>query len=506
MEKEKIVLIVLVLLLIGFVFFWQISGFFAGLEFLKNNETTVLAENQHLVVPDTFQKEGYFLSNEAGQFVWLQVPKAVVVSGGGGKGITGGFGITSIDQPDTMLVSLNLTDFNNAGDLRWADKNLSFLDLNDTPNTYVGQDGNLVRVKIGGGLEFVDINLATSDVNNASYLGGYLANQYGRIGVTPLASWVWDADFNSVYGRKKIDSLSSWLWDSDFNSAYLRTFIDTNWQTSFGLLDQNLSLSYYKQADANAVFLKTTGGKLTGLLNGTDGNFSSDVNANRFCLPDGNCNSVSSSRIPTWKTSIAYESGDIVIRNYAQYLVIASHTSGVFTTDLLNGNIVGLSNIPGDMKLPTTRIVQAGWIKADGGCYSSTTYPDLNAFEQPIYGSCNSGSGFLVPDFNGRMPIGVGTGTGITARDLNQSGGSETHTQTAEEAAQHLHTTQSYVRSVGGDSSTTLRYTTGTATQIVLTAQGTSTLGSGTNNYPTSGATAMNIMNPFTVVNFIIKT
>ncbi|MBL9142692.1 MAG: tail fiber protein [Verrucomicrobiaceae bacterium] len=51
----------------------------------------------------------------------------------------------------------------------------------------------------------------------------------------------------------------------------------------------------------------------------------------------------------------------------------------------------------------------------------------------------NGTTNFAVPDLRGRMAIGAGSGPGLTARPLGQSGGSETYTLTATDMPAHTH-------------------------------------------------------------------
>ena len=69
----------------------------------------------------------------------------------------------------------------------------------------------------------------------------------------------------------------------------------------------------------------------------------------------------------------------------------------------------------------------AGWILCNGTAVVSGTHPKL-------YAICTT-----TPDLRGRTVIGVGTGTGLTARTLNATGGFETHALTTAELANHSH-------------------------------------------------------------------
>jgi microcystin-dependent protein len=69
--------------------------------------------------------------------------------------------------------------------------------------------------------------------------------------------------------------------------------------------------------------------------------------------------------------------------------------------------------------------VPSGWLECDGSAVSRTTYADLFAEIGEDWGAGNGTTTFNVPDLRGRTLIGVGTGTGLTARALATLYGSE---------------------------------------------------------------------------------
>ena len=69
----------------------------------------------------------------------------------------------------------------------------------------------------------------------------------------------------------------------------------------------------------------------------------------------------------------------------------------------------------------------AGFLKCDGQAVSRSTYADLFALIGSAYGDGDHSTTFNVPDFRGRSPIGIGTGSGLTARALALPCGEETH-------------------------------------------------------------------------------
>ena len=97
---------------------------------------------------------------------------------------------------------------------------------------------------------------------------------------------------------------------------------------------------------------------------------------------------------------------------------------------------------------------------------------------------------FAAPDMRGRMPIGVGTGVGLSARALAATGGAETHQLTEAELAAHDHTY---------DKSPAIRADIGGG--AIVTATLTSTASGST-----GGDTAHENMSPFIALNYIIRT
>ena len=81
----------------------------------------------------------------------------------------------------------------------------------------------------------------------------------------------------------------------------------------------------------------------------------------------------------------------------------------------------------------------SGWLDCDGSAVSRTTYADLFAAIGTTWGAGNGSTTFNVPDLRGRALIGVGTGSGLTARSLSGSGGTETHNLSTAELATHNH-------------------------------------------------------------------
>lgn len=82
-------------------------------------------------------------------------------------------------------------------------------------------------------------------------------------------------------------------------------------------------------------------------------------------------------------------------------------------------------------------------LKCDGALYERESYPELYSAIDSVYRV--DADHFRVPDLQGRAIIGTGTGTGLSSRSINQSGGEEAHTLTESEIPSHAHTTHGHL-------------------------------------------------------------
>jgi microcystin-dependent protein len=130
----------------------------------------------------------------------------------------------------------------------------------------------------------------------------------------------------------------------------------------------------------------------------------------------------------------------------------------------------------------------AGYLLCTGQSVSTTTFASLFSAIGYTYGG--SGGFFNVPNLQNRVPVGKGTGTFAT---LNSTGGSETHTLTVAEMPSHNHSTSIVAK----------------AFTSALDGLSGGTVNNNTQSYPSSltgGGQAHNNLQPYIVLNYIIKT
>jgi len=80
-----------------------------------------------------------------------------------------------------------------------------------------------------------------------------------------------------------------------------------------------------------------------------------------------------------------------------------------------------------------------GWLACNGQSVSVAQYQALYAVIGNIYGGTPNQT-FNLPDLQGRAPVGMGTGPGLTPRNLNDKFGSEKVALTLNQMPVHTHT------------------------------------------------------------------
>jgi microcystin-dependent protein len=139
----------------------------------------------------------------------------------------------------------------------------------------------------------------------------------------------------------------------------------------------------------------------------------------------------------------------------------------------------------------------AGWLLCDGTAVSRTTYATLFAILGTTYGNGDGINTFNLPNMKGR--VAVGRDAGQTEFDsLGETGGSKTHTLTVNEMPSHDH---------GGSTGAAGYSASAHDVAVSLTTTGTADdVGSHTHSIaPQGGGQPHNILQPYIVVNYIIK-
>lgn len=197
-------------------------------------------------------------------------------------------------------------------------------------------------------------------------------------------------------------------------------------------------------------------------------------------------------------------SATLAVNGLAGTLIVKNNGTPIGPGDLILGQIVEVvyngtsgfqlmtpvvETIPsGTLQAFAGSVIPSGWLLCTGatGAISRTTYSALFAAIGTAYGAGNGSTTFNIPNFETRVPVGRGNSP---FNSLGNTGGEETHVLTIAELAAHTHTFTSGVPGAGP--------TTGTTGQGAGTTTPTSSVGSDT---------AHNNLQPYIVVNYIIKT
>jgi microcystin-dependent protein len=155
-----------------------------------------------------------------------------------------------------------------------------------------------------------------------------------------------------------------------------------------------------------------------------------------------------------------------------------------------------------------------GWAFCDGQLLAIAQNQALFSILGTTYGG-NGQTTFALPDLRGRVPIGPRQGSGLTNRDLGETGGSESVTLTTNQMPLHTHglTLAMNVKNAAGNSRTpvggvlaneaagvTATYSTATPDSGATMSSGALTGAVGT----AGGSQPAGIMQPYLGMNYII--
>jgi len=164
----------------------------------------------------------------------------------------------------------------------------------------------------------------------------------------------------------------------------------------------------------------------------------------------------------------------------------------------------GITTITGEIRMWATGTAPTGWQLCDGTQLNRTSESALFAVIGTTFGVGNGSTTFHVPNFQGRLPIGVGTSsaTGATAWALAEAGGEETHTLTTAEMPAHSH---AELFNTGSGSNNSGDYPFGRDDSGQNVRGDSTNDNSAVSNQNTGGGNAHNNMSPVMGINFIIK-
>jgi len=161
-----------------------------------------------------------------------------------------------------------------------------------------------------------------------------------------------------------------------------------------------------------------------------------------------------------------------------------------------------MDNYLAEIRLFTGNFAPTGWALCQGQLLAIQQNTALFSLIGTFYGG-NGISNFALPDFRSRIPVGMGTGPGLSTYVLGEMGGTENVNLLTNNMPQHTHPVTGTVTmnctAAGGDSDTAANAYPGTAagTNMYATSNNNSVMGNMQYNL-TVGATGGNL--PFSIV------
>ena len=142
------------------------------------------------------------------------------------------------------------------------------------------------------------------------------------------------------------------------------------------------------------------------------------------------------------------------------------------------------------------------FLLADGASYLRSDYPDLFTVIGTVYGA-SDGAHFNVPDLQGRIPVGEGTGSGLSTYALGQTGGEETHVLSTGELASHSHNDAGHAHTEGTAIPAVGAALVGVPIPAAIPGVGVTGVGNA-NISATGSSTAHNNIQPYLALNYFI--
>ena len=186
---------------------------------------------------------------------------------------------------------------------------------------------------------------------------------------------------------------------------------------------------------------------------------------------------------------------------------VLAATANVFTSNKVKADtssVNGSDEYLGEIMMGGWNFAPRGTIECAGQLLAISSNTALFSLLGTMYGG-DGRTTFGMPDLRGRVPMGSGSGPGLTPRSQGQKGGTETNTLTVAQMPAHSHNIP--VSSDGGTSNNPLNNYMASNSEGIKhysSSQGSGENGGATAN--SGGGQAQNNLQPYQVITFCIVT
>lgn len=156
----------------------------------------------------------------------------------------------------------------------------------------------------------------------------------------------------------------------------------------------------------------------------------------------------------------------------------------------------------GEIKMFAGNFAPRNWAFCDGQLLAVSQNDALFSLFGTIYGG-DGRTTFGLPDMRGRIPIHIGSGPGLSARNIGSKGGREMVTMSANQVATHNHAFQASTDFAGDTSPSGNTLAASTGASLYGDASGTAVTMNSAVIENTGGRSHDNVM-PFMCIHFIV--
>lgn len=160
----------------------------------------------------------------------------------------------------------------------------------------------------------------------------------------------------------------------------------------------------------------------------------------------------------------------------------------------------------GEIRVFAGNYAPQGWLMCNGQTVSIGTYSMLFSLIGTTYGG-DGISTFALPNLCGRVPVGIGQGTGLQNYPLGSTGGSTTITYAEKNLPPHTHTVTLTTGNDAGNADTPVNTLPATTNSMAYSPESNTSMAYGTLSVTvgsTGTGSAQNNMQPYTGINYII--